>query len=137
MDGGYNELDEIISWPRDAFWSSNDVLAAAYQLNDVMANTTTKELPVSKWTSVSEDDNLLTHLLNLFWTWDNTINNAICRDIFIDDLKQGAEIGEDIDTIRTECCSPFLVNAILAAACVGFYGPLQYLHVHCSYQPCK
>lgn len=72
-------------------------------------------LPVSRWTTVSKDDKFLSHLLLLFWTWDTTVNRVLDRTIFEEDLKS-------LDPISIQeglpFCSPFLVNAILALACL-------------------
>ncbi|CAG1963325.1 unnamed protein product [Fusarium graminearum] len=43
--------------------------------------------PISRWTTVSNDDKLLSHLLMLFWTWDTSRNRIIDRTILEEDLK--------------------------------------------------
>ncbi|KAK5988254.1 Nitrogen assimilation transcription factor nit-4-like protein [Cladobotryum mycophilum] len=86
----------------------------ARSLDDLIVNVPMPCLPVSKWTSVSEDDVHLTHLINLFWTWDNTASRVIDREIFIEDLTRGPGTGYPA---TTEFCSSFMVNALLALAC--------------------
>ncbi|RGP79070.1 nitrogen assimilation transcription factor nit-4 [Fusarium longipes] len=74
-------------------------------------------LPLSRWTSAHQDNNLLSHLLLLFWTWDTVCNRVIDRTIFEEDLK-------NLDPMTTGApseirfCSPFLVNALLAVGCL-------------------
>ncbi|KAM5357655.1 hypothetical protein ACJZ2D_016043 [Fusarium nematophilum] len=64
-------------------------------------------LPISQWTTLSTDDRYLTHLLNLFFAWDNTLSHAIPRTGFLQDLNAGPkEVGK--------FCSKFLVNSIIA-----------------------
>lgn len=78
---------------------------------------TSSALPISRWTAVSTDEKLLNHLLLLFWTWDTPVNRVIDRTLFEDALK-------DMDPSDQEVlrfCSPFLVNALLALACVSTF----------------
>lgn len=65
----------------------------------------------SPWTSVTNDDMIVSHLLALWFTWSHPWLNYIDHDMFIRDMKSGNP--------DSEYCSPFLVNAILADACVG------------------
>ncbi|KAF6807801.1 nitrogen assimilation transcription factor nira [Colletotrichum sojae] len=69
-------------------------------------------LPVSRWTTVSQDDGLLTLLIDLFWTWDSTLSRLIDRDIFLAELAAA----DQQKTYRF--CSPLLVNALLAVSCL-------------------
>lgn len=101
-----------LGWPKLESLGIND------GLNGMVVNVTTKSLPISKWTRVSSDDVHLTHLFNLFWTWDNTISRVIDRDIFIADLKNVASPWNDHSTRGGEFCSSFMVNALLALASV-------------------
>ncbi|EFQ26705.1 hypothetical protein CGRA01v4_09055 [Colletotrichum graminicola] len=73
-------------------------------------------MPVSRWTTVSQDNKLLTYLIDLFWTWDDTLSHLIDRELFIGDLS-AARPDSSTDQNRG-FCSPFLVNAILAVACL-------------------
>lgn len=101
-----------LGWPKLESLGIND------GLNGMVVNVTTKSLPISEWTRVSSDDVHLTHLFNLFWTWDNTISRVIDRDIFIADLKNVASPWNDHSTSGGEFCSSFMVNALLALASV-------------------
>jgi hypothetical protein len=85
-------------------------------LDDVVVKLPGKRLPVSRWTTVSNDDDLLTHLLTLFWTWDNVGSRVLCQQSFTDELMEGAVRDESPPTSRF--CTPFLVNAVLALASV-------------------
>jgi hypothetical protein len=69
-------------------------------------------LPLSRWTTISDDDRLLSHLLLLFWTWDTICSRVIDRTMFEEDLKAINHPNE------LRFCSPFLVNALLAVSCV-------------------
>ncbi|WQF89368.1 Putative zn(2)Cys(6) fungal-type DNA-binding domain-containing protein [Colletotrichum destructivum] len=71
-------------------------------------------LPVSRWTTVSRDNKLLTHLLDMFWMWDSTLSHLADQELFIADLSATLP---DLSTGQPRSfCSPFLVNAILAVA---------------------
>ncbi|KAM5526595.1 C6 transcription factor [Fusarium oxysporum f. sp. phaseoli] len=61
----------------------------------------------SRWTSVTDDDQLVSELLNSYFLHQYTAYLVFHKDYFLEDLAKG----------RTRFCSPLLVNAILAAAC--------------------
>ncbi|KAL7917766.1 hypothetical protein ACQKWADRAFT_305906 [Trichoderma austrokoningii] len=107
---GFRESSNAFSWPNIESLGVND------GLNGIVVNVATESLPISKWTRVSSDDVHLTHLFNLFWTWDNTISRVIDRDIFMADLKHVANLGQDYRPGVGEFCSSFMVNALLAMA---------------------
>ncbi|KZL80738.1 c6 transcription factor [Colletotrichum incanum] len=69
-------------------------------------------LPVSRWTIVSQDNKLLTYLIDLFWTWDGTLSHLIDRELFVSGLSSARPTSSTGRQRRF--CSPFLVNAILA-----------------------
>ncbi|OKL57428.1 hypothetical protein UA08_07042 [Talaromyces atroroseus] len=66
------------------------------------------KVPAKPWTTVTDDDDLVSHLVSLWFTWSNPFENYVHRESFIKDM-QAAQL---------DCnyCSPFLVNAILAEA---------------------
>ncbi|GKU23078.1 unnamed protein product [Fusarium langsethiae] len=75
--------------------------------------------PISRWTTVSNDDKLLSHLLMLFWTWDTSCNRVIDRTILEEDLKSldpSSPSSSPPDMLLF--CSPFLINALLAVCCL-------------------
>jgi hypothetical protein len=67
-------------------------------------------VPAEPWTTVTRDSDLVSHLVSLYFTWDYPSHIFLNRDVFIRHMKIG-------DT-SSELCSPFLVNALLANACV-------------------
>lgn len=68
------------------------------------------KVPAKPWTTVTEDDDLVSHLISLYFTWDYPFYSFLDRDVFLRHMAMG--------DLETEFCSPFLVNAILANACV-------------------
>lgn len=68
-------------------------------------------VPAHPWTSITEDDDFVSHLISLWFTWAHPFLNWIDRDLFIREMQSG--------NIDSEFCSPFLVNIILADACVS------------------
>lgn len=71
-------------------------------------------VPAKPWTTVTEDDNLVSHLVSLYFTWDYPFHAFLDRDVFLAHMIVG--------NVDTKFCSPFLVNALLANACVS-HGP--------------
>ncbi|XXH04590.1 DNA helicase rad5 [Hypoxylon texense] len=62
---------------------------------------------VSKWTSVTSDDQLLRRLLNAYLYYQHPWTAAFHMDYFLKDMASG----------RSRFCSSLLVNSVLAAAC--------------------
>ncbi|KAI9043560.1 Zn(II)2Cys6 transcription factor [Aspergillus affinis] len=66
-------------------------------------------VPAKPWTTVTEDSDLVSHLVSLYFTWDYPFYAFLDRDVFLTHMTMG-------DT-ESKFCSPFLVNALLANAC--------------------
>lgn len=73
------------------------------------------ELPAKPWTNVTDDDHFVSHLVSLYFTWEHAACHIIDRELFLEDMKSGR--------LDSQCCSPLLVNALLATACVGAHLP--------------
>ncbi|KAJ5707103.1 hypothetical protein N7488_006904 [Penicillium malachiteum] len=67
------------------------------------------DVPAKPWTSLTDDDALVSHLVSSYFTWSHQTLNWINRDIFIRAMKSG-----DTDSLF---CSRLLVNTLLAEAC--------------------
>lgn len=63
---------------------------------------------LQNWTTVTSDSTLLASLIVSWTTCEYNYYHYIDRDAFLDDVAGGG----------TEFCSPLLVNALLASACV-------------------
>lgn len=102
-----------IAFLEDSWQSTRDMNADQGFFVDLSTYT----LPVARWTSVPVSEELLNHLLLLFWTWDTMVNRVIDRDMFERDMRS-----LDPNSARPPeiaFCTPFLVNALLALACVS------------------
>lgn len=62
----------------------------------------------SSWTSVTDDDDFIEHLLTLYFTWQHAFFQSFPEKLFREDLIAG----------RTDHCSRMLVNSICAAGCL-------------------
>ena len=71
------------------------------------------DLPAKPWTAVTDDDHFVSHLVSLYFTWEHAACHLVDREIFLEDMKNGQ--------LDAQCCSPLLVNALLATACVGVH----------------
>lgn len=67
-------------------------------------------VPASPWTSVIKDDTLVSNLVSVWLTWEKPFYNWVDEDLFLRDMR-----GKHLNSTY---CSAFLVNAILATACV-------------------
>ncbi|KAH8691609.1 hypothetical protein BGW36DRAFT_305078 [Talaromyces proteolyticus] len=66
-------------------------------------------VPASPWTSVTEDDSFISHLISLWFTCSFPGYNYIDQELFLRAMRSR--------DLRSPLCSPFLVNAMLADAC--------------------
>lgn len=69
-------------------------------------------VPARPWTVITKDDTLVSHLVSLWLTWSHPFWNSLDRKLLIRDMQAGK--------VECEFCSPFLVNSILAEACVSY-----------------
>ncbi|PYH88014.1 C6 transcription factor [Aspergillus ellipticus CBS 707.79] len=67
------------------------------------------QVPARPWTTVVSDDDFVSHLVSLWFTWSHPFRNWIDKDLFVRDMQAGS--------LESQFCSPFLVNIILADAC--------------------
>lgn len=64
--------------------------------------------PVRRWTQVTEDDSLISHLMTMYFTWHYPFFTILAKDVFYRDYVRG---------ISSSYCSPLLVNAMLTLGC--------------------
>lgn len=62
------------------------------------------------WTTATDDDDFVSHLISLYFTWHHQALNWVDRDLFMRDMRSGH--------VDSQFCSPPLVNSALAVACV-------------------
>ncbi|PLN86437.1 C6 transcription factor [Aspergillus taichungensis] len=68
-------------------------------------------VPARPWTRIVENDDLVSHLVSLWFTWCQPFGGCwVDRERFLRDMQAGNVVG-------CRFCSPFLVNIILADAC--------------------
>ncbi|KAI1744752.1 fungal-specific transcription factor domain-containing protein [Xylaria scruposa] len=65
------------------------------------------KVPASTWTNITNDSNLVQHLLALYFCWEYPTFASLSKEHFLKDYVQG----------RHRYCSPILVNALLALGC--------------------
>ncbi|KAJ5938124.1 hypothetical protein N7454_004466 [Penicillium verhagenii] len=102
------ELVEICSGVRDLNESQKRAALARLhpkRLSDIVLF----QVPAAPWTSVTKDNEFVSHLISMWFSWTHPFLNWIDRDLFIRDMQSG--------NLDSEFCSPFLVNIILADAC--------------------
>lgn len=72
--------------------------------------TNTFRVPAKPWTNLTADDALVSHLVTVFLNYPNIYWRYVEEDLFIHSMQRG---------VPSELCSPFLVNAICALACLS------------------
>ena len=76
-----------------------------------LADSPVYRVPAKPWTKVTDDDDLVSHLVSLWLTWTYPFFDWLDKDAFLRDMQAG--------NLDCRFCSPFLVNAILSEASVG------------------
>jgi len=100
-------------------WRSESIYHIPYHAAELIDPLIDKA-DVRQWTSVHKDNKFLRKLLTLYLQYEYTFFPAFHKDNMLADMVAG----------RHRFCSPLLVNAILANACVGLatifflFGPL-------------
>ena len=69
------------------------------------------KVPAKPWTSTIDDDDFASYLISLYFTWQHSISYYLDRDLFLRDMRS--------KELSSHFCLPFLVNSILAVACVS------------------
>lgn len=94
------------------YLTPDDVAAANLSNVDLYQQ---QDNPITSWTNVSADPELVIHLVNMYFTWHYTYFTCLPKSLFYRDFLLGKP---PPDTRRkTEYCTPLLVNAILALGC--------------------
>lgn len=75
----------------------------------------TKEDALVSWTEVTNDPELVIHLMNMYFTWHYTYFTTLSKNLFYRDFLLGKP--ESDNKQRTRYCSSLLVNAMLALGC--------------------
>lgn len=70
--------------------------------------------PITSWTEVTKDTELVVHLLNMYFTWHYSYFATLSKNLFYRDFFRGKPAGF---LHKTTYCSPLLVNAMLALGC--------------------
>jgi hypothetical protein len=74
----------------------------------------TREDAIRSWTTVTDDVELIIHLLNMYFTWHYTYFTTLSKYKFFQSFWKGKLFH---DRRKTEYCTSLLVNAMLALGC--------------------
>ncbi|KAI8627220.1 hypothetical protein F5Y19DRAFT_477789 [Xylariaceae sp. FL1651] len=69
-----------------------------------------RDARANQWTTVTNNDHMLANFISLYLSWDHASLRLFDEDYFL----------EQMVAVRTEYCSPLLVNAILAVATLNY-----------------
>lgn len=68
------------------------------------------KVPARPWTEVTDDNDFVSHLVSLYFTWDHPCAQFLDQGIFIDHMTRG--------DAGSQFCTPLLVNSLLSMASV-------------------
>ncbi|KAF7196608.1 Nitrogen assimilation transcription factor nit-4 [Pseudocercospora fuligena] len=74
-----------------------------------------QENPITSWTNVTNDPDLVLHLVNMYFTWHYTFFTCLSKQLFFRDFSLGRPPASS--RRKTHYCTPLLVNAILSLGC--------------------
>lgn len=75
---------------------------------------TQQDEPLTSWTTVTQDTEVIVHLINMYFTWHYPYFTTLSKSLFYRDFLLGKPQGTPK---RTVYCSSLLVNAMLALGC--------------------
>lgn len=100
---------KFIGGTSNLIWLPNDS-----EVNDSVSSIThggivkSGEEAILSWTSVTEDKDLILHLLNMYFCWHYAYFTTLSKELFYGDFLRGRP---------TQYCSSLLVNAMLSLGC--------------------
>lgn len=90
------------------FLPAGSELQESALMPDEASNPRNDAASVTRWTQVTEDESLISHLLTMYFTWHYPFFTVLAKDVFYRDYVRG---------ISSPYCSALLVNAMLALGC--------------------
>lgn len=70
------------------------------------------QVPAKPWTRVTDSDEMVSHLVSLYFTWDHPCLQVLDQALFLAHMNSNT---------ASAFCTPFLVNCILALAIVCYF----------------
>jgi len=77
-------------------------------------NYQSTEDPITSWSEVTKDTQLVIHLINMYFAWHYPYFTTLSKSLFYRDFLRGKPTGQPRSTVY---CSPLLVHAMLALGC--------------------
>ena len=117
-------IDEIVQYAREAMKDhGSESLERARSAVMSIANITDEppiRVPAKPWTTVSSDDDFVSHLISMYFTWHHESYPAVHRDTFVQAMRKKDP--------ASQFCSPFLVNCLLLTACLYSDHPMVFAY---------
>ncbi|OJJ52511.1 hypothetical protein ASPSYDRAFT_62822 [Aspergillus sydowii CBS 593.65] len=88
------------------------------QCNRPSRITVGRLFPSKPWTTITDDDHLVSSLISLYFTWDHPLMQVVNQEMFLRDMIAG--------DLASTFCSPVLVNSILAVSSIYSNYPETY-----------
>ena len=86
----------------------------ARTLHQIEPDSQEQSRPITSWTSVTSEPDLIIHLVNMYFTWHYSYFTTLSRSLFFRDFLRGKP---PQDRPTPPYCSELLVNAILSLGC--------------------
>lgn len=96
------------------FAGSSEIAA----FSDSQESLLQQESPITSWTTVTDEADLVMHLLNMYFTWHYSYFTTLSKDLFFRDFMLGKPPDDPEQPGKgRKYCTALLVNAMLALGC--------------------
>jgi hypothetical protein len=125
---GEASIDEIVQHARNVLRGrlseSSERARSAVMSIATLTDEPPIRVPAKPWTNVTSDDDLVSHLISMYFTWHHDSYPAIDKESFIQAMQAR--------DLNSQFCSPFLVSCLLVTACVSNSAVWSLLLTWCS-----
>jgi ribosomal protein L13E len=110
-----NGAVQFLGGTSNLIYLDSDVVEEFEEPNGNVVSSQQQDDPITSWTTVTSDTELIVHLMNMYTTWHYSFFTTLSKQLFFRDFFLGKQPG---NTKRThEYCTSLLVNAMLALGC--------------------
>ncbi|KAL4871886.1 hypothetical protein BDV12DRAFT_13054 [Aspergillus spectabilis] len=101
-------IDEMTVDPSDTSSEGNRFRETSRITVENLSDNPLFRVPCKPWTRVTDDDQLISALISLYFTWDHPLMQVVDQEMFLRFMGAG--------DLSSDHCSPLLVNSVLAVA---------------------
>jgi hypothetical protein len=105
------ESDKVSTSPEEEHYMDSRVGSNPYRVTlESLCDIPLYQVPAKPWTEVTDDNDFVSHLVSLYFTWDHPCAQFLDQGVFLEHMRR--------QDLNSEFCSPLLVNSLLSVASV-------------------